>query len=73
MDAKADGFIRGVNNFSCGADCYRHYAIEADSGNILVTITGRSSALSKKSFGTYQLGPDQTKWIKVRDGRAETD
>jgi hypothetical protein len=69
-DAKLDLlFARDFRNFSCGTDCYRKYDVEADSGSVLVTITGRASAVSEKVLGTYRLGPNDTKWTKIRDGK----
>jgi hypothetical protein len=73
-DAKLDKVLaRDVRNFSCGTDCYRQYEVEADSGNIFVTITGRTSAVSEKILGTYKLGPDDTKWSKIRDGKPSSE
>jgi hypothetical protein len=69
-DAKLDKILaRDVRNFSCGTGCYRNYEFEADSGNIFVTISGRTSAVSEKVLGTYKLGQDDTKWSKIRDGK----
>lgn len=71
-DAKLDKILaRDVRNFSCGTDCYRRYDVEADFGSILMTITGRASAVSEKVLGTYRLGPNDTKWTKIRDGKPE--
>jgi hypothetical protein len=71
-DAKLDKVLaRDMRNFSCGTGCYRQYDVEADSGNVLVTITGRASAVSEKVLGTYKLGPNDTKWTKIRDGKPE--
>jgi hypothetical protein len=68
-DAKLDKILaRDVRNFSCGTGCYRNYEADADSGNIFMTISGRTSAVSEKILGTYKLGPDDTKWRKIRDG-----
>jgi hypothetical protein len=69
-DAKLDKILaRDVRNFSCGTGCYRNYEFEADSGNIFVTISGRTSAVGEKVLGTYKLGQDDTKWSKIRDGK----
>jgi hypothetical protein len=69
-DAKLDKVLaRDVRNFSCGTGCYRNYEVEADSGDIFFTISGRTSAVSEKILGTYKLGPDGTKWNKIRDGK----
>jgi hypothetical protein len=71
-DAKLDKVLaRDMRNFSCGTGCYRQYDIGADSGNVLVTITGRASAVSEKVLGTYKFGPNDTKWTKIRDGKPE--
>jgi hypothetical protein len=70
-DAKRDTALgRGVRNFSCGTDCYRHYDIEADAGRILVTISGRSSAVSESVIGTYRLDSGNT-WTKVKEGQPD--
>jgi hypothetical protein len=72
-DAKRDMILgREVRNFSCGTDCFRHYDIDVDSGNILVTISGRSSAVSESVIGTYQLTPGGTSWKKIKDGQPES-
>jgi len=64
-DAKLDGlFLRDVRNFSCGTDCYRHYALKVDSGNVFATISGRPSAISESVTGTYKLKPGSKAWEK---------
>jgi hypothetical protein len=71
-DAKRDAPLgREAHNFPCGTDCYRHYDIEVDSGSILVTISGRASALSDTVMGTYRLNPGGTSWKKIKDGKPE--
>jgi hypothetical protein len=71
-DAKRDMVLgRAARNFSCGTDCYRHYDIEANAGSILVTISGRSSAVSDSVIGTYRLNPGEVVWKKVKDGQPE--
>ena len=65
-DAKLDGLLlRAARNFSCGTDCYRHYSIKVDNGNIFVTISGTSSAISEKVIGTYKLKPGDSNWEKI--------
>ena len=72
-DAKRDMILgRGARNFSCGTDCYRHYEIEANAGGILVTISGRLSAVSDSVIGTYRLNPSDASWKKIKDGQPET-
>jgi hypothetical protein len=72
-DAKLDVILgRDFRNFSCGTDCYRHFDIKADSGKILVTISGRSSAVSENVLGTYMLDQGGKKWIKIKDGKPES-
>ena len=73
-DAKLDMILgRTFRNSSCGTDCYRHYDIAVDSGIILVTITGRTSAVSERVTGTYQLRPGDTNWKKIKDGQPESN
>jgi hypothetical protein len=71
-DAKKDDLLlRDARNFSCGTDCYRSYEIKVDSGNILVEIAGRLSAISQSVIGTYRLSPGDTNWTKIKAGRPE--
>ena len=71
-DAKLDTVLgRDLRNFSCGTDCYRHFEIKTDSGNILVGISGRSSAVSERVIGTYRLGQGDKAWKKIKDGTPE--
>jgi hypothetical protein len=72
-DAKLDKVLgRDARNFSCGTDCYRHYDVQADSGSILVTISGRASAVSESVIGTYRLSPGGSSWKKIKDGQPES-
>ena len=69
-DAKRDVTLgRALQNFSCGIECYRHYEIAADAGTIFATISGRTSALSESTLGTYKLSPGDAKWVKIRNGK----
>jgi hypothetical protein len=68
-DAKNDGIERATRNFSCGTDCYRKYEISVVKGTILVTITGRLSAIAESVLGTYKLGKSDSKWEKIKDGK----
>jgi len=71
-DAKLDKVLgRDLRNFSCGTDCYRRFAIQADAGNILVTISGRTSAVNEKVLGTYKLDKGSKEWRKIKDGKPE--
>ena len=72
-DAKQDQILnRRDRDFACGIDCYRHYDIEVDSGTILVTISGRASAVSENVLGMYRLNPGGKKWTKIKDGQPES-
>ena len=62
-----DVLLRGPRNFACGVDCYRQYDIKVSGGNIVVTITGRPSAISRSATGTYALHAGTSKWEKVSD------
>jgi hypothetical protein len=65
-DAKLDGpLLRGMQNFSCGTGCYRHYEITASSGAIYVTIAGRTSAVSAAVTGTYRFDAGSAGWVKL--------
>lgn len=67
-DAKLDGvFLRGFRNFSCGVDCYRGYEIRVENGNIIASISGRTSAISKSATGTYRLNKNGTDWEKIKN------
>jgi hypothetical protein len=66
-DAKLDPvFLRAFRNFSCGTDCYRHYSLKVDNGNVVVTISGKPSAISESVTGTYKLKPGGGDWEKAR-------
>jgi hypothetical protein len=67
-DAMNDGvLLRAFRNFSCGTDCYRHYAMTVASGDVFVTISGRPSAISESVTGTYKLGPGGTTWERTKN------
>lgn len=73
-DAKLDMVLgRAARNFSCGTDCYRHYDVAINSGNVMVTNSGRRSAVSESVMGTYRLRKNSTKWEKVADGKPESE
>jgi hypothetical protein len=73
-DAKLDKVLgRDLRNFSCGTDCYRHFEIKADSGNILVQISGRASAVGESVVGTYKLAKGSAKWEMIKKGIADQD
>jgi hypothetical protein len=73
-DAKLDKVLgRDLRNFSCGTDCYRHFEIKADSGNILVEISGRASAVSESVIGTYKLDKANDKWIMIKKGKPDQE
>jgi hypothetical protein len=73
-DAKLDKVLgRDLRNFSCGTDCYRHFAIKADGGKIFMTITGRTSAIGKDVLGMYRLSDDKRSWVKTAEGKPEAE
>lgn len=73
-DAKLDGpLLRDLRNFSCGVDCYRHYEIKVDRGNIYVAISGTAAAISKSVTGTYVLRAGSPNWEKVSDEKMDRD
>jgi hypothetical protein len=67
-DAKFDGALRDVRNAPCGTDCYRHFELKLDAGNVFVSISGKESAINRRVLGTYRLSADGRRWEKIKDG-----